>query len=693
MLINEYINNLSGGVSQQPYEARYSNQVDEMINFIPTVAQGLRRRNPLSQFAQYSVNTVANPYFHSYDRGDTLEKYIIMLSEDGFAIFDGDGNQKTVTNNATVISTIGTGSLTNAKENFKMVTVGDTTFVLNKQATTAMTGSLTTQNQTNRAFYWIKRSFDESPDATNTDGYTYRVVLNGTTYSANHEDSVVAAQTIASAIGTNGTFTATSKGSIVKITYWGVGDFDFSFGDSWGDQASYGWKNSVSKLENLPSTMAGYTTNDVGTIEITGTDRDSFNNYYLKWDGDVWTEAVKEGIQHIIDPATMPYKLIRNSDGTFTFSTITWENRICGDDESNPLPSFIGNKISNIFFYKNRLGFTSGENVILSEVGGFYNFFSTTAMEILDGDVIDVSIDSDTVANIRNVNSTSGGLTLWSDSGQFILGGGEILSPSTVKATQTSSYDSYSALNPIVLDNEVLFFNKNGNYLEVNVFSPASVQDDRTSASSISAHIPSYIPSTVDSLAYSSSSNIVLLMQSNTNTVYAYKYHVQNQERIMSSWFKLTLPYTYIGLVELQGVVYFARKDASNYIIYDKLELEPIDISSQFLDYGTNTYESNITMSKYNVMSKQQIKAIREPFYPKNIKVESLGKVDLDIINSERGTTKTVNTKHINRRLFIGGNSEKINVGFKTSYDTGCQINSVSIEGLLKQRSRNISNI
>ena len=98
-------------------------------------------------------------------------------------------------------------------------------------------------------------------------------------------------------------------------------------------------------------------------------------------------------------------------------------------------------------------------------------------------------------------------------------------------------------------------------------------------------------------------------------------------------------------------------------------------------------------MSKYNAMSKQGIKAIREPFYTKNVKLASLGKVDLDIINSERQTTRTVKTKHNKRRIFVGGNSEKINIGFSTSYDTGCQINSVSIEGIVKQRSKNISNI
>lgn len=691
-LINEYINNLNGGVSQQPYEARYSNQVEEMINFIPTVAQGLRRRNPVFNFKTNVDNSTSIPFVHSYNRGDGLEEYIIMLTSSGIKVFDADGNEKTVNGNSTLISNW-SSDLVSANKNFKMLTVGDTTFILNKNKTTAMKKDVTPAiGSTYKAFYWVKRSFDNAKGG----GYTYYVNVNGTQYSTNNADSEAVAEALKNSINANSGSTgisATRKDSIVMI-YSSTVNFTFSCGDSWGDQASFGWQDKVAKISDLPNKMSGFTESQVGTISVTGTDKNEFNNYYLKWDGDVWAETVAEGILYKLDEYTLPAKLVRESGGTFTFSFVAdWANRIIGDDENNPIPSFIGHKISNMFFYKNRLGFTSEENVILSEVGGFFNFFSTTAMDILDSDMIDVSVDSDTVANIRSVNSTAGALTLWSDKGQFMMTGGEVLSPTTVRVSQTSSYDSDSSLSPLVLDNEIIFFNKNGANLEVGSFSPASVQDDRTSANSISSHIPTYITSNVDCIALSSATNIVLLLESGTNILYAYRYHIQSQQRVLSSWFKLQVPNKYINIVELNNILYMFKKDTLNNISIDKIELEPIDIDNTFLDYGTDTYLSSVVMSKYNVMSKQGIKAIREPFYTKNVKLASLGKVDLDIINSERQTTRTIKTKHNKRRIFVGGNSEKINIGFSTSYDTGCQINSVSIEGIVKQRSKNISNI
>ena len=50
------------------------------------------------------------------------------------------------------------------------------------------------------------------------------------------------------------------------------------------------------------------------------------------------------------DPSTMPHRLIRSGVNEFTLKPIEWEPRRVGDDESAPEPSFIGNKISDVFF-------------------------------------------------------------------------------------------------------------------------------------------------------------------------------------------------------------------------------------------------------------------------------------------------------------------------------------------------------
>jgi len=688
-LVNHNINNLSGGVSRQPDEARFDNQVEEMNNFEPFVTGSIRRRNPLNFVANLSPHK-ANMIMHSYDRGDGSEKYGMILDDNGIRVYDITGVQKTVTQVGTVdVMSKWTG--TDWNKDIKFLTVGDTTWILNQSKTVKITESRSPNlNTVKKAFYWLKRSFDDGVGG----GYKYYLYINGVTYSVESGDSKSGATELAALVNAISGFTAKASGSIVYI----VGDapFTFSFSDSWGDQASVGWSESIDKITDLPASMEAFTREEVGVIGITGTDRDKFTSYYLSWDGDSWIESVATNIPDELDMTTLPAKLVRIDNNNFYFGfnedidTIgfytNWEKRLKGDESSNPLPSFVGQTISNLFFFRNRLGFASEENVILSEVSSYYNFFATTMMDVLDGDPIDVSVDSDSVAIIRNVNSIAGSLTLWADGSQYILSGGDVLSPATTRVSQSSSYACDNSIAPIVVDNEILFFNKIDKNLEVKVYSASSLDTDKSSAESISTNVTGYLPSTINNAIVSSASNLVFLTDgADSNTIYVYKYHINNNEKIMSSWFKWTFGVSIKGINVVDNTLYLLV-DGNGLA---KMELSITDINDSFLDMGTDEYISEVTLSRFNIETKQGTRSIREPFFVKNLKVSYEGICDLDIINSERNNVKTIKDKHLDRRLFIGGNSDKVSLKFQTNYDLGCKINTISLEGLFVSRSQN----
>jgi hypothetical protein len=72
----------------------------------------------------------------------------------------------------------------------------------------------------------------------------------------------------------------------------------------------------------------------------------------------------------------MPQVLVRNADGTFTLEGGDWDKRTVGDvTKTNPMPSFVGRTINDVFFHRNRLGFLSDESMILSRSGLYFNFF------------------------------------------------------------------------------------------------------------------------------------------------------------------------------------------------------------------------------------------------------------------------------------------------------------------------------
>ena len=91
-----------------------------------------------------------------------------------------------------------------------------------------------------------------------------------------------------------------------------------------------------------------------------------------------------------IDLDTSTHLLIRQADGNFRFTpanghtyTISgtdftvsqFGSRVVGDLTSSPEPSFVGQKMSDIFFHRNRLGFIAGEAVVMSRAGEFFKFF------------------------------------------------------------------------------------------------------------------------------------------------------------------------------------------------------------------------------------------------------------------------------------------------------------------------------
>jgi len=63
----------------------------------------------------------------------------------------------------------------------------------------------------------------------------------------------------------------------------------------------------------------------------------------------------------------MPIQMVRQANGSFTVSQVTWDNSPVGDDITNPEPSFVGHTINRMVFFRNRMVMLSDENVICIE--------------------------------------------------------------------------------------------------------------------------------------------------------------------------------------------------------------------------------------------------------------------------------------------------------------------------------------
>lgn len=275
----------------------------------------------------------------------------------------------------------------------------------------------------------------------------------------------------------------------------------------------------------------------VGTIyHVVGTPSNNFDDYYVKYIGGAYEECVRPGITYKFNAGTMPHKLTREADGTFTFSRITWTEQLVGDATSAPLPGFIGRKITDMFFHRNRFGLTSGEGVSLSRADSYFNFFRQTITAVIDSDPIDGEVSTGVVSLIHHAISFNSALLLFSDKMQFQLSAGTVLTPKTAKLDPTTSFNSSESSRPVGSGQDLFFAVDNGAWTGIREY---FVEKDTVSndAADVTAHCPKYVPAPVTKLATSTTVDALFLLSPTAPTkVFVYKYYWGSDAKVQSSW-------------------------------------------------------------------------------------------------------------------------------------------------------------
>lgn len=451
------------------------------------------------------------------------------------------GLYDTEINNCAVATIPSNGYLHGATaDDIELLTLNDFTFVLNKRKVVAMTAN-TVAALPHQAFVVI------SVVAYNA---KYQIVINGTTYSyttvANTGAGVADAETIVTglvnAINGGGTYSATAVGPGIYITHTAA--FNIETRGSTEDDGLYVFQDQIANITKLPTqSRNGYKVRVVNSNEI---DIDDMWVEFQTSNGatygpGTWEETNAPGVTYELDPLTMPHQLVRQADGTFQFDPVTWEDRLVGDDETNPLPSFVGSTISNLFFYRNRLGFLSNEAVVLSKAGDYFNFFVTTALTVSPDDPIDITASSTKPVTLNYVQTTSVGLVLFGQTQQFLLTtDSDVLSPNTAKINTLANYECDENVEAVALGTTIAFISKTPLYSRL--FELIDISNDRPPFMLDDTRIiPELIPSSVDSMIASPGLAIVSLGTKGTSNIYQYRFLQQGERRPLESWYKWEL--------------------------------------------------------------------------------------------------------------------------------------------------------
>jgi hypothetical protein len=170
-LISSSIPNLINGVSQQPAALRLASQCEQMVNCMASPVEGLKKR-PSAQHIAKLFNGSAGagrPFTTIVDRDGAI-KYLVLIQDNAIKVFGLDGSVKTVTtpDGTSYLDITGEPSST-----FRVASVADYTFIVNREKTVAMSGT-TSPTWGTKSMVFIK----SAEYAT-----TYSITVNSTTVS------------------------------------------------------------------------------------------------------------------------------------------------------------------------------------------------------------------------------------------------------------------------------------------------------------------------------------------------------------------------------------------------------------------------------------------------------------------------------------------------------------------------------
>ena len=293
---------------------------------------------------------------------------------------------------------------------------------------------------------------------------------------------------------------------------------------------------------------------------------------------------------HHTDPTrvTWPHIIQRQADGDFLVKRFDWEKREVGDHLTNPFPSFISTEgngfypsmrnwysdqfketgkpkyyqestakfINKVVFFRNRLVFLSGENVVCSRPGTMAkpNFWSNTALTISAIDPIDIAASSQYPSSLFDAIEVPAGLLVFSSNSQFLLEADDnSFTTETAKLRNISNYNYNVNVSPVSLGTTVAFLDNSNKFTRVSELSNIGREQEAV-ISDNSLLVPSLLAQDLNLLCNSRENNLVFISKKptistgqgvdnskitdGTNIIYGYKYVLDQQNNKIPSWFR-----------------------------------------------------------------------------------------------------------------------------------------------------------
>jgi hypothetical protein len=367
-------------------------------------------------------------------------------------------------------------------------------------------------------------------------------------------------------------------------------------------------------------------------LRVVGETKNPIDDYYIEFVAELgsgfgpgtWKESIGYAVPTSLNQSTMPHQLVRKQDdgsGTvtgvpyqifFEWGPATWDERLAGDLASNPNPSFVGYEVISLSFYQNRLGLTSRNNLVFSQVGEYFNYFRTTVQTLPDDDRVDTAVPHTRVSTLYNCIPFSERLVALSDETQFIVLG-EPISADEIAVKPVLESSAQTAALPVVLRNTLYFAGTRGEFTSVNAMVPSRSSESRFDSEDITAAIPQYIKGRLIQLSGSTQESVMFAVADDEpGMFFGYHFFDTGADRLQSAWFKYVIgedPVSVRGIVFIGHDAYLAVQRTSGLFI-ERMQIGSgrVDEESTYITHlDRRVDQAQVTMSYSGITNRTTI--------------------------------------------------------------------------------------
>lgn len=225
--------------------------------------------------------------------------------------------------------------------------------------------------------------------------------------------------------------------------------------------------------------------------------------------------------------------------GVWSLTAPVFEGRLAGDDDTNPLPEFLGRKFSGMGAFQSRLVLLSGSKVFLSSSANQRRFFRSTVTSLLDADTIGIGSSANSSAEYQYAVPFQKDLLLFSSKYQALIPTqGQALTPRTATVLLTSSYSMDGGCEPVPVGRTLLFpAPRSADFFGFMEMVSSQYTDSQYVANDATAHLPKYMGGACRLGVASSVASMVLFGGTrDTRSLIVYEYAWDGDTKSQQAW-------------------------------------------------------------------------------------------------------------------------------------------------------------